>query len=84
MGMKQAIVFGVVVLAAVVVAVLVTLVVTGRSGGDEQCDPSYPTVCIPSPPPDVDCGDITFRHFEVKPPDPHRFDGNRDGVGCQS
>ncbi|MCC7021263.1 MAG: thermonuclease family protein [Thermomicrobiales bacterium] len=47
------------------------------------CDPAYPTVCIPSPPPDLDCGDIAFRRFEVVPPDPHRFDGDHDGVGCE-
>ncbi len=48
------------------------------------CDPSYPTVCIPSPPPDLDCGEIAFRRFEVIGSDPHRFDGDRDGVGCES
>ena len=25
------------------------------------CDPSYPTVCIPPPPPDLDCADIPYR-----------------------
>jgi hypothetical protein len=49
-----------------------------------NCDPSYPTVCIPPSPPDLDCGDITFRRFTVLPLDPHRFDGNKDGVGCES
>lgn len=48
------------------------------------CDPSYPTVCIPPAPPDLDCGDIPFRQFTVLPPDPHRFDGDKDGVGCES
>ena len=48
------------------------------------CDPSYPTVCIPPPPPDLDCGDIQFRSFTVLQPDPHNFDGNNDGVGCES
>jgi len=48
-----------------------------------NCDPAYPTVCIPSPPPDLDCGDIPFRRFKVLPLDPHRFDGNGDGVGCE-
>jgi micrococcal nuclease len=48
-----------------------------------NCDPSYPTVCIPPPPPELDCADITFRRFQVLPPDPHSFDGNRDGVGCE-
>lgn len=49
-----------------------------------NCDASYPTVCIPPPPPDLDCGDISFRRFQVLPPDPHGFDGNHDGVGCES
>lgn len=49
----------------------------------KKCDPSYPDVCIPSPPPDLDCGDIPFRRFRVLPPDPHRFDGDKDGIGCE-
>jgi hypothetical protein len=56
------------------------------SGG--KCAASYPTVCIPPPPPDLDCGDISYRDFRVRwdvaDPDPHRFDGNGDGVGCES
>jgi micrococcal nuclease len=47
------------------------------------CDPSYPTVCIPSWPPDLDCRDIQYRRFEVIPPDPHGFDGDLDGIGCE-
>jgi micrococcal nuclease len=49
-----------------------------------NCDPSYPTVCFPRYPPDLDCGDISHRRFEVLPPDPHGFDGNNDGIGCES
>lgn len=48
-----------------------------------NCDPAYPTVCIPPPPPDLDCADITARRFPVLPPDPHRFDGGGDGIGCE-
>jgi len=51
---------------------------------DSNCDPSYPTVCIPPYPPDLDCGDISHRRFEVLPPDPHGFDGDNDGIGCES
>jgi len=47
------------------------------------CDPSYPDVCIPPPPPDLDCRDIPYRRFRVLPPDPHGFDRDRDGIGCQ-
>lgn len=48
-----------------------------------NCHPSYPTVCIP-PPPDLDCGQIPFRNFMVLRPDVHRFDGDGDGVGCET
>ena len=49
-----------------------------------NCDPAYPTVCIPSPPPDLDCKDISYRRFQVLSPDPHNFDGDHDGIGCES
>ena len=52
------------------------------SGG--ACDPSYPDFCIPPPPPDLDCKDIPRKGFRVLPPDPHRFDGDHDGIGCES
>jgi uncharacterized protein YraI len=51
---------------------------------DNNCHPSYPGVCIPPAPPDLDCGDIPYRRFQVVGADPHRFDGDRDGVGCES
>ena len=49
-----------------------------------NCDPAYPDVCIPSPPPDLDCPEIPYRNFRVLPPDPHRFDGDGDGIGCET
>jgi len=49
-----------------------------------NCDPSYPTVCIPPPPPDLDCKNIPYRRFRVLPPDPHNFDTDHDGIGCES
>jgi len=49
-----------------------------------KCDASYPAVCIRPPPPDLDCGQISYRNFKVLPPDPHRFDGDHDGIGCES
>ena len=53
-------------------------------GGRSGCDPSYPTVCIPPPPPDLDCADIPYKNFKVVGADPHHFDGDRDGIGCES
>ena len=58
-----------------------TATTSGRGG---NCDPSYPTVCIPPPPPDLDCGEISFTDFSVTGSDPHGFDGDNDGVGCET
>lgn len=57
---------------------------TTASGGGGNCHPSYPSVCIPPPPPDLNCGDISHRRFTVVGSDPHGFDGDNDGVGCES
>jgi hypothetical protein len=32
----------------------------------------------------LDCGDIPYRNFKVLPPDPHRFDRDHDGIGCET
>lgn len=54
------------------------------SGPDRSgCDPSYPGVCIPPAPPDLDCPQVPYQSFVVLGPDPHRFDGNGDGLGCE-
>ena len=49
-----------------------------------DCDSSYPDACIPSPPPNLNCGDISDKRFEVLSPDPHGFDRDGDGIGCES
>ena len=49
-----------------------------------NCHSSYPDVCIPPPPPDLNCGDIPYKRFRVVGSDPHGFDGDNDGVGCES
>lgn len=49
----------------------------------KNCDLSYPTLCIPLNPPDLDCKDIPARRFRVLPPDPHGFDRDKDGIGCE-
>jgi len=50
---------------------------------DGICDRAYPNVCIPPPPPNLFCEDIVERRFRVLAPDPHNFDGDRDGIGCE-
>jgi hypothetical protein len=54
--------------------------------GEQECDPSYPTLCIPPGAPDIDCPELPadIRNFPVLPPDPHGFDGDNDGIGCES
>jgi len=48
------------------------------------CHVSYPTLCIPPAPPDLNCEDVVERNFPVLPPDPHGFDGSdKDGIGCE-
>ena len=50
-----------------------------------NCEPSYPDVCIPlkSEVGDLDCPQIDESRFRVLPPDPHGFDGDGDGIGCE-
>jgi micrococcal nuclease len=62
----------------------IPLPTSGGGNNAENCHPSYPGVCIPPPPPDLDCPQISYTDFTVLPPDPHRFDGDDDGVGCES
>lgn len=57
---------------------------TGARTDSGGCDAAYPGVCIPPPPPDLDCGDVPHRGFPVRGSDPHRFDGDRNGVGCEN
>jgi len=49
-----------------------------------SCDPSYPDVCIAPYPPDLDCGEIGYSNFRVVGSDPHGFDRDNDGIGCES
>jgi hypothetical protein len=38
------------------------------SGQDDNCDPSYPDVCMPPYPPDQDCHEVAYKDFRVLPP----------------
>lgn len=48
-----------------------------------SCDESYPSVCIKPYPPDLDCGEIAYSNFMVTGSDPHGFDRDKDGIGCE-
>jgi hypothetical protein len=54
-----------------------------KSRAGNNCDPSYPDVCIHPPPPRLVCADIEYRNFRVIGDDPHFFDGDSDGIGCE-
>jgi endonuclease YncB( thermonuclease family) len=65
---------------------------TGRCGpgliplAPTGCDPSYAGGCVPPYPPDLDCKDIRERGLapvRVVGSDPHRLDGDGDGLGCE-
>lgn len=47
------------------------------------CDPSYPTICLAPPPPDINCSGISEKNFTVNQPDPHKLDTDKDGIGCE-
>jgi hypothetical protein len=49
-----------------------------------NCDLSYPDFCISPPPPNLNCPDISPKRFTVSGSDPHGFDRDNDGVGCES
>ncbi len=57
--------------------------ITPAQVNNSNCHPSYPDVCIPQGPPDIDCKDITYRNFRVLQPDSHSLDRDRDGIGCE-
>jgi hypothetical protein len=52
-------------------------------GTGAGCASSYPERCIPPPPPRLTCQDIGLSNFLVLPPDPHHFDPDQDGIGCE-
>ena len=51
---------------------------------ETSCDASYPDVCMPPAPPNLTCTDVGASNFQVVPPDPHGFDVDNDGIGCES
>jgi len=52
--------------------------------GNGKCDPAYHDVCIKSPPPNLNYPDIPDTDFRVLPPDPHGFDRDGNGKGCET
>jgi micrococcal nuclease len=52
-----------------------------------NCSPAYANVCIPPPPPDLNCPEIREQYGcnidVVFWPDPHGIDRDQDGIGCE-
>jgi len=74
----------------IILLIMVFVLIIGCSSESEtskyNCDHiSYPGagICIPKAPPIITCDDIEFTHFTVFPPDPHGFDPDGNGVGCE-
>jgi micrococcal nuclease len=72
-----------VVLAGALLSLAPLALLAGRARGS-NCDRSYPDYCIPSPPPDLDCPQVRgAKPFRVRRPDPHNFDRDHNGWGCE-
>ena len=56
----------------------------GGGGGGGGCNPNYAGACIPNVPYDLDCSDITARNFRVVGTDVYGFDGDGDGIACET
>jgi micrococcal nuclease len=58
--------------------------VGGGGGSRGRCDLNYKGACIPPYPPDKDCSDISVTGFRSVGGDPHSFDGDSDGIACET
>ncbi|HEX6370283.1 MAG TPA: hypothetical protein VF006_15290 [Longimicrobium sp.] len=75
-------------LAALALTAAAALGLSAAPAAQPRCHASYPDFCIPPGPPDLNCPDITGRkpfrvRHDVVNADPHGFDRDRDGRGCE-
>ncbi|RUS93951.1 hypothetical protein DSM106972_094880 [Dulcicalothrix desertica PCC 7102] len=49
----------------------------------QNCDPAYPDLCIAPNSKNLKCSDVDKKNFKVLPPDPHGFDRDKNGIGCE-
>lgn len=76
------------VLAMFALTASATVDVAAAPTMQQRCHPSCPDFCIPPPPPDLDCPEITGRkpfrvRHDVRGADPHGFDRDKDGRACE-
>ena len=50
----------------------------------QKYDPSFPDIGIAPPPPNLNCDDVPYNDIKVEGDDPHGFDREGDGIGCES
>ena len=55
-----------------------------QTNTQNTCDTSYPNVCIAPSPPNLNCNEIEHSNFKVVGDDPHGFDDDHDGIGCET
>lgn len=56
----------------------------GGAGPGHRCNPNYSGACIPDSPSDLDCPDVGATDFRVVGRDVYGFDGDGDGIACES
>jgi hypothetical protein len=73
-------------IVAVVLGTVLAATTPAMPVAAQACDPAYPDFCIPSFEAigDLNCGDIVATNFTVLDPDPHQFDTDLDGIGCEA
>lgn len=49
----------------------------------QDCDPAYPDLCIAKDSSNLKCSNVKKHNFKVLSPDPHNFDRDGDGIGCE-
>jgi hypothetical protein len=50
----------------------------------QNCDPAYPDLCISPNSKNLKCSEVGKKNFKVLPPDPHGFDRDKNGIGCET
>lgn len=78
--------FGLVLLVVCLLAVLCLGAGPALAKRKKKCDPNYRGACIPkySKVGDLDCDEIPWTDFKSVGSDPHGFDGDNDGIACES
>jgi hypothetical protein len=71
-------------LLAILATIIKAIIGAPASTVTADCNPAYPDFCIAAPPPDLDCHDVApHTRFRVLSPDPHHFDQDGNGIGCE-